>query len=435
MVPVAIIDDTNGDGITDYREASGRVLSGPEFFSVFDGETGIELARADWIPRGNISDWGDSYGNRVNRNLMCIAYLDGVRPSLVIFRGTYALMKAEAWNYRDGTLTKLWSWSNENLGNDYQGQGFHSIRVGDVDNDGKDEILNGCILIDDDGITLYSTGEGHGDRFHLGDICPDRPGLETLYVHENPSVYTYAIDLRDSRTGTLLWGVAENWGDVGRGLAADIDSTHPGMECWAHTGPLFSCTGAQISDTGPRYASTFVCEFGIWWDDDLLRELNQGGRLLKWNKYTQSVDRIGTTAAAIMVADVLGDWREEIIGVSSGQIRIHIPTQVSTRRFHTFMHDPIYRLDVASWGVGYPQSAHTSFYLGDGMAEPPRPQIKVLYGDLTGDNIVDIDDICEFSKSWLATDCNNVELDWNGDCIINFYEFSLLARELFDEIQ
>ncbi len=232
-----LVFDLDGDGRAevmtktapiepDYRNAEGKVLTGPEYFSVFDGTTGEVVAKGDWIPRGNISDWGDSYGNRVNRNQMGIAYLDGERPSLIIFRGTYGLMKAEAWNYRDKQLTKVWSWDNIGLGPEYQGMGFHNIHIADIDKDGKDEILNGSIVINDDGTTLYSTGQGHGDRFFLTDINPEREGLEVWYCQEQNNVYDLPVALRDAETGSLIWGTGDaSWGDVGRGMVADI---HPG---------------------------------------------------------------------------------------------------------------------------------------------------------------------------------------------------------------
>ena len=371
-----IVYDLDGDGAAevvtktapvdvDYRRASdGRVLQGPEWFTVFDGRTGQALAQEDWIPRGNICDWGDCYGNRVNRNLMCVAYLDGERPSLVIFRGTYGLMKAEAWNFRDGRLENVWRWSNQGLGTSYQGQGFHSIRVGDIDGDGRDEILNGSIAIDDDGVTLYSTGEGHGDRFHLADIDPARPGLETWYIQEDDSDYTHPVHLRDARTGTLLWGLEGNWGDVGRGLVADIDPYHEGLECWSPQGDLYTCRG------WPLGAQPDTCQFAVWWDADVLRELVEDGRIYKWDPASSSLDRIGSTLvyrySDKLVADVIGDWREEIITVpeEGGELRVYTTTIPSHQRFRTFMHDPVYRVDVASMGMGYTQSAHLSFYLG-----------------------------------------------------------------------
>jgi rhamnogalacturonan endolyase len=217
------------------------------------------------------------------------------------------------------------------------------------------------------------------------------------------------------------------------------------------SGGVYDRTGARISTFTPSY------NFAAWWDADLQRELvDKAGKdgnpkLEKWNG--NGVDRVlsfynyptdygcnsinGTKGNPCLSGDILGDWREEVIYrlTDNTGLIVFTTTIPANNRFYTFMHDPQYRLSIAWQNVAYNQPPHTSFYIGEGMAEPPHPQIKVLYGDLTGDNIVDIDDISKFSESWLATDCNNVELDWNGDCIINFYEFSLLARELFDEIQ
>ncbi len=387
-----IVYDLDGDGRAevisktaplepDYRASSGRVDSGPEYFSVFDGKTGDLFGKGDWIPRGNISDWGDSYGNRVNRNLMCIAYLDGKNPSLIILRGTYGLMKAEAWNYRDNQLTRVWSWSNEDLGPEYQSQGFHNIHVYDIDNDGKDEILNGALVIDDDGSTLWSTGQGHGDRFFLTDIDPQRDGMEVWYIQEDREWYDLPVALRDASTGELIWGVGDDsWGDVGRGMVADIHPGYPGMEVWSPQGALYSAKGQTIAPENPRYANTFVCDFAVWWDDDLQRELTQGGRLLKYNHAVNTVDRIGTVSSAYTIADVLGDWREEIIGFRDGAIRVCTPATLSTRRFRTFMHDPLYRLDVSFMTMGYAQIPNLSFYFGEGMDEPPVQNIYTSHG-------------------------------------------------------
>jgi len=391
-----LVYDLDGDGRAevisktapmepDYRAPDGRVDEGPEYFSIFDGLSGEVVAKGDWIPRGELSDWGDSYGNRVNRNLMGIAYLDGKRPSLINFRGTYGLMKAEAWNYRDGQLTKVWSWDNIGLGADYQSQGFHNIHVYDIDNDGKDEILNGAIVIDDDGSTMYTTGQGHGDRFFLADIDTERDGLELWYVQEDKAWYDLPVHLRDAASGELIWGVGDDsWGDVGRGMAADIHPGFSGMEVWSPIGALYSSKGQEIAPENPRYANTFVCDFAAWWDDDLQRELTQGGRLLKYNHQNNVVDRIGTVSPrTYTVADVLGDWREEIIGFVDGEIRVCTPASLSTRRFRTLMHDPLYRLDVSFMTMGYAQVPNPSFYFGENMAAPPIHDIYTAHGNDT----------------------------------------------------
>ncbi|MBN1866319.1 hypothetical protein JW916_03405 [Candidatus Sumerlaeota bacterium] len=361
----------------DYRGPKGsRVSRGPEWFSVFDGTTGVELARANWIARGKPGLWGDSRGNRANRNLMCVAYLDGERPSVVIFRGTYALMKAEAWDYRDGRLKRRWKWSNEGLGPEFQGQGFHNLRIADVDGDGRDEILNGAILLDDDGRAVYSSGEGHGDRCYLTDIDPDRPGYEIWYCHES-SKNGIGVEMLDARTGRRIFGPPEpTTGDVGRAIVEDIDPRYRGLECWSRGGSaqwLFDCKGNVL---GPN---SLTAHLGVWWDDDLLREIAENGRIQKWDWIEYKTHDIGTHVrkqySEKMVADVLGDWREEIMTVDRGELRIYTTPIPSTRRFYTFMQDPVYRLDVACMSMGYTQSCYPSFYFGDGMAPPPRPNI------------------------------------------------------------
>jgi rhamnogalacturonan endolyase len=383
-----------GDPDADHRNAAGYVLSGPEFLTVFDGLTGAALATAAYVPpRGDVSAWGDDYGNRVDRFLACIAYLDGERPSLVMCRGYYTRSVLAAWNWRDGRLTHLWTFDTDDgtPGNRaYRGQGNHSVAVADVDGDGRDEIIYGSCVIDDDGRGLYSTGFGHGDAMHVTDIDPDRPGLEVFKANgDGPS--PAGIQLRDARTGEHIWGLASTGRDgAGRALALDIDPRHRGLEMWGKgqgVEGLYNARGEKISDTAPR-----SCNMGVFWDGDLLRELLDGTRISKWDPESgdsrtlldareyDCASNNGSKANPSLCADILGDWREEVIWRSRDgkELRIFTPSEPAERRIYTLMHDPVYRLGVAWQNVGYNQPAHPGFYLGHGMGEAPRPTIYTV---------------------------------------------------------
>lgn len=375
-----------GNADADHRNASGYVLAGPEYLTVFEGTTGRALATADYQPqRGKVADWGDDYGNRVDRFLACVAYLDGVRPSVVFCRGYYTRAVLAAWNWRDGKLTRLWTFDSDDgvPGNRaYRGQGNHNLSVGDVDGDGRDEIIYGACCIDDDGKGLYTTGLGHGDALHLSDLDPDRPGLEVFGIHERPR-HPNGVSFRDARTGKVLWGKEST--DVGRGVTMDIDPRHRGCEAWASgagLGGLWNVKGEKISDRKPR-----SCNFGVWWDGDLLRELLDRTTISKWNWRDGSETVLlsaqgcaannGSKATPCLSADLLGDWREEVLWRTTDgkELRIYTTTIPSEHRFRTLMHDPQYRLSVAWQNVAYNQPPHPSFYLGDGMKAPPRPLI------------------------------------------------------------
>jgi hypothetical protein len=366
-----------GDPDADYRNSQGRVLDGPEYLTVFDGQTGAALVTVDYEPpRGRVTDWGDNYGNRSDRFLACVAYLDGQRPSLVMCRGYYTRTVLVAYNFRDGQLTKLWTFDSNTPGySTYAGQGNHNLSVADVDFDGKDEIIYGACAIDHDGTGLYTTGLGHGDAMHVGDLDPERPGLEVFQVHEqrpNPA----GIEFRDARTGELIWGIPTDY-DVGRGVCADIDPNYPGEEMWASGSPLYSCRGEVISQSVPSSTN-----FAIWWDGDLLRELLDSNRIDKWDYNRKSMINLltargctsnnGTKSTPCLQADILGDWREEVIWatVDSTELRIFTTTDLTEYRMPTLMHDRVYRLGIAWQNVAYNQPPHTSFFLGHGMTMP-----------------------------------------------------------------
>jgi rhamnogalacturonan endolyase len=380
-----------GDPAADYvnREQNsklGKVLDGPEFLTVFDGRTGAALATTGYLPpRGNIVDWGDDYGNRVDRFLAGVAYLDGERPSVVMCRGYYTRTVLTAWNWRGGALSRVWTFDSDDgtPGNDaYREQGNHQLSVGDVDNDGKDEIVYGACVVDHDGKGLYTTGRGHGDALHFSDLDPDRPGLEVFQVHERPSD-SAAGDFRDAATGALIWGLPATR-DAGRGMAANIDPRYKGYQCWsAPSDGLYSCKGVKITDRKPA-----SCNFAVWWDGDLLRELLDRNIINKWNWADGTETNLltadgcasnnGTKATPALSADLFGDWREEVIWrtADNQELRVYTTTIPTQHRCATLMHDPQYRLAIAWQNVAYNQPPHPGFYLGEGMEPPTRPAIR-----------------------------------------------------------
>lgn len=381
-----------GDATADHRNSSGYVLEGPEYLTVFNGLTGKAMTTTDYDPpRGVVADWGDAYGNRVDRFLAAVAYLDGERPSLIFSRGYYTRTVIVAYDYKNGRLVERWKFdsNDKEYGAAYTAQGDHNLSIGDVDGDGKDEITFGAMAIDDDGKPLYNTGLGHGDAQHLGDLDPSRPGLEFFNVHEHTDS-PYGMDFRDAKTGEVLWGVWTGV-DTGRGMSADIDPNYPGEEVWATTVTneqyvqltgLYSAQGQLISSTIPSSTN-----FGIWWDGDLSRELLDGNRIDKWDYANRTTHRLftaegalsnnGTKATPNLQADLFGDWREEVVwrNTDSSELRIYTTTDLTATRLRTLMHDPIYRLGVAWQNTGYNQPPHTSFFLGTDMTEPPAPKI------------------------------------------------------------
>lgn len=380
-----------GDAGADYRNSAGRILEGPECLSIFEGATGRELVTVPYEPaRGDVSSWGDNYGNRVDRFLACVAYLDGQRPSLVMCRGYYTRTVLVAYNWRNGSLSKVWTFDSNTDGNQgYAGQGNHNLSVADVDGDGRDEIIYGACAIDDDGTGLYTTGLGHGDAMHVTDIDPNRPGLEVWQCHESVSTGAGA-SLRDAATGEVLFRATTSK-DCGRALAADVDPAYKGCEMWAAAGVgLYDCKGRKISDTTPSI------NFAIWWDGDLQRELLDDISVSKYNNGRISnvltadgcASNNGTKANPCLQADILGDWREEVIWrtADNNALRIYTTTSLTEHRIYTLMHDPVYRLGIVWQNVAYNQPPHTGFYLGGDMQSLPVPDIytlnNVLYADV-----------------------------------------------------
>ena len=381
----------------DYRTTSGYILTGPEYLTVFDGFTGRALATANYqVPRGTVSAWGDSYGNRVDRFLAGVGHFDGQRPSLLMCRGYYTRAVLTAWDYRNGRLTQRWIFDTGNSTTGplagYRGQGAHSLTIGDVDGDGRDEVVYGAMAVNDDGTPLYTTGLGHGDALHMSDMVPGRPGLEVYQVHESAAAHQgKGGTLRDAATGAVL-AFVPGTGDVGRGCAFDIDPRYPGFEMWnSSDGGIYAADGTRIQDK----PSNMLQNFGIWWDGDPLRELLDGTTIGDWriNLTTNIGGRVnyvsgpaglssinGTKNTPCLTADLYGDWREEVVWrrSDSSALQIWSTTIASQIRLPTLMHDLQYRSAVAWQNVAYNQPPHTSYFIGQGMATPVQPNVYVV---------------------------------------------------------
>ncbi|MFI6632381.1 rhamnogalacturonan lyase [Nonomuraea fuscirosea] len=369
-----------GSSSADHRNSSGYVLSGPEYLTMFSGQTGAALSTVAYDPpRGTVSSWGDNYGNRVDRFLAGTAYLDGERPSLIMARGYYTRSVIAAWDFRNGSLTKRWTFDSNSAGSQYAGQGSHSLSVGDIDRDGRDEIVYGAMAVNDNGSGMWSTRTGHGDAQHLGDFDPARAGLEYFKVSESTSqpgsLYI------DPGNGSILWSTASG-SDNGRGVAGDISTVRVAGEFWsAADGNLRSVTG---NNAGRKPSSV---NFLAWWDGDPVRELLDQTRIDKYG--TGSDTRLltasgvhsnnGTKATPSLSADLFGDWREEVVWPTSDNraLRIYSTPIPTDRRIFTLMHDPLYRVSVAWQNTAYNQPPHTGFFLGDRMPTPARPDIYV----------------------------------------------------------
>jgi hypothetical protein len=370
-----------GSASADYRNSSGYILSGPEYLTMFNGQTGAAMSTVNYDPpRGTVSSWGDSYGNRVDRFLAGTAYLDGVHPSLIESRGYYTRTVITAWDFHGGQLTERWKFDSNVSGSQYTYEGDHQLSIADVDSDGKDEIVFGAMCIDDNGQPLWNTNMHHGDAEHVGDLDPARPGLEVFKVDEDGT--KAAAWMADARTGQIIWQNAPNGTDNGRGVSDHIWSGSTGAQSWSATvDGLFNTHGQNIG----RKPSSI--NFVAWWDGSLDRDLLDGTHIDKYG--TSSDTRLltasgvhsnnGTKSTPSLSADLFGDWREEVIWPTTDNtaLRIYVPTATTSYRIPTLMQDLQYRESIAWQNTAYNQPPHTSFYIGEGMATPPVPNIYI----------------------------------------------------------
>lgn len=360
-----------GNISADFRGTDGRILRGPEYLSLFDGFSGKALHTVPYDPpRGDITSWGDSYGNRCDRFLAALAWIDGNSPSVIMCRGYYSRSVLVAYNIKGKKLIKRWVFDSSSLGNeDYSGQGNHNLAVADVDYDGYDEIIYGSCTIDHDGTGLYSTHLGHGDALHVGDFLPKRPGLEVWQCHESGK---HGASLRDAATGEIILRFHDKK-DTGRAIAGTFV---PGLQ----TAAFHMVSDPNIYDGHGKSVAQWknITKYSpnslVWWTGDMDRSLldktmidHMGrGRLLTAQGTTSNN---GSKANACLSADILGDWREEVIWRTpdSSSLRIYLSTEPTRIRIPTLMHNRQYRSGVAQENVGYNQPPHPSFFMGSGI--------------------------------------------------------------------
>ena len=375
-----------GDSSKDYRNSNGYILSGPEYYTLFEGSTGKALDTVDYNPgRGTVSKWGDSYGNRVDRFLGAVAYLDGVKPSAVTVRGYYTRMTACAYDVVNKKLVQKWYFDT---GNDKTkpgyGDGNHNCMPADVDNDGKQEIVLGATCLDDDGSVLWCLNTGHGDAMHLGDLLPDRKGLELWICHEDKP---YGVSLVDASNGKTIFH-KDGDADTGRCCAANVWTGNDGAEFWGLGNDVFDGSGNTLSCRRP------AVNFLSYWDGDLEREILDGytdkpatiSKMKNDGTLTTILSTDGaytcntTKGTPCLSADIFGDWREELIvrASDSKSLRIYCTPYETDYRITTLMHDPQYRNQVAGQNISYNQPPHTSFYLASNYKLPERPIVSVL---------------------------------------------------------
>jgi len=368
---------------TAYRNTDGHILTGPEYLTVFEGATGKELATVDyWPTRDPVNGWGnnESYGNRVNRFNAAVAYVDGERPTAIFQRGYYGRMTFAAWDWRNGTLTRRWTFDSNTSGNSsYAGQGNHQLSVADVDNSGKHSIITGAAVIGPDGKGKHTTGYGHGDALHVAHTIKGTSTPQIFMPQESGNV---GVSLRQANNGNIIFS-KENSADVGRGSAAELDPEVPGFKFWASSSMgLYDLEGNVVGSLPNNGNKADVCNHVIWWDGDLSRELLDQNQITKWSVKNNQGQRLltaygassvnGSKSNPVLQADLFGDWREEVIfAYGTNALRIYTTMIPTTHRLVTLMHDPVYRVAVAWQNSSYNQPPHPGYYIASDMNFPP----------------------------------------------------------------
>ncbi len=378
-----------GDGSKSYVNGDGLIITGNEYYTLFDGETGAALDTVNYEPgRGDTTKWGKSSDrfNRVDRFWGTVAYLDGVHPCIVTGRGYYGRMTATAYKVENKKLVKMWMFdTGTSSGTPGYGDGNHNSMPADVDGDGRQEIITGSTCIDDDGTLKWCTNQGHGDAMHVGDLDPTNPGIEAWICHEDKSA-GYGVTLIDCDTGKQIFH-NNGTGDTGRCCADNVWAGNPGAELWGNGNEVKNVKNETLSCRRP------AINFLSYWDGDLEREILDGytdspatiAKMKEDGKLTTLLTTDGyytcntTKGTPCLSADIFGDWREELVvrAADSKSVRIYATNYPTDYRITTLMHDAHYRMQVSAQNTAYNQPPHTSFFLGTGYDLPARPADSV----------------------------------------------------------
>ena len=403
----AITDEENSTA--DYR-GYGRITEGKEFLTVFNGETGVAMDTIN-LPttRGseNGVDYGDDFGNRSNRFVSDIAYLDGEKPYAIYLRGYYfgrngkqrTSIAGISW---DGTALSPTYRFDTQKGQEgyydgayqYVGNGNHNCTVADVDNDGKDEFITGalCMEVNDDNEfrPKWCTYLQHGDALHIGNYDPTHTGFEFFTVHEdsgtnslsgNDITLDFGMSVIDAETGNIMFheGASD---DKCRGVMANVGAGGY-YQIWSAKNSARQSNGGTDFTTATSLTgrNTPSMNFRIFWDGDLYDNLLDGANITDWNGRNMSnifsagnyncVSINGTKANPSLQADLFGDWREEVVYPTSDgtALRVFSTTDTTDYKIKTLMQDPVYRSGVAAEQTAYNQPPHVGFYMGKEVFE------------------------------------------------------------------
>lgn len=378
----------NGSSWTNYREpkASGSVEwfthYGKEFLWYCEGATGKPYQCIEF-PLKRLEDgetdlkaaWGDGYGHRSSKYFFGAPYLDGKHPSIFLGRGIYTRHKFIAYDVDPKThdLKVRWKWTNNQPGSPWYGQGYHNYIVADVDWDGRDEIVWGSMVIDDNGMGLSTTGLGHGDAQHIGDFNPYIHGQEMFACNEdNPS-----NNYRDATTSKIYYRKTDT-NDDGRCLAGNFYNDFPGaVGHSAHDTPISTVTNEHVSTNTNGLSMNFL----IYWDGDLLEECFNNTEVTKPGvgtiaTFLGAYSNNGTKATPCYQGDIFGDWREEVIErTADNNIRIYTTNEPTKWRNYSLWYDHQYRNGMVWQPCGYNQPPHVSYFLGEleGITIAPPP--------------------------------------------------------------